>query len=191
MSKRLKLGPAIVSWRDVSTAVSIYEAAGFQYVEAPWIVSTEAVEVTLPPDREGLNCPDGALVGSAEQAFIELMIRGQIVPGKYVAAGPCFRDDPVDELHHRTFFKVELIELQRTKFSSPAAKVQEMAETALDLFQRLGAEQAKIIKTSEGLDITLRGIELGSYGKRSYKGWHWVYGTGLAEPRFSMVIAGE
>lgn len=37
-------------------------------------------------------------------------------------------------------------------------------------------------------DIVFRGIELGSYGIREHKYLKWVYGTGLAEPRFSNVL---
>ena len=44
----------------------------------------------------------------------------------------------------------------------------------------------EIVKTEEGLDIELNGIEIGSYGYRSYKDFHWIYGTALAEPRFSL-----
>jgi hypothetical protein len=28
-------------------------------------------------------------------------------------------------------------------------------------------------------------IEIGSYGMREYENFKWIYGTGMAEPRFS------
>jgi hypothetical protein len=47
--------------------------------------------------------------------------------------------------------------------------------------------EIKIVKTNIGYDLELNNIELGSYGVRKYGQLHWVYGTGLAEPRFSKV----
>ena len=46
-------------------------------------------------------------------------------------------------------------------------------------------EDLKIIDTPEGYDIELYGIEIGSYGIRRVRGFSWIYGTMLAEPRFS------
>ena len=37
-------------------------------------------------------------------------------------------------------------------------------------------------------DITADGIELGSYGVRECEFVRWIYGTGLAEPRFSTLL---
>lgn len=39
-------------------------------------------------------------------------------------------------------------------------------------------------------DLEINNIEVGSYGIRQYKNLFWVYGTGLAEPRFSQAING-
>jgi hypothetical protein len=36
-------------------------------------------------------------------------------------------------------------------------------------------------------DIMLDGIEIGSYGHRTCLFCNWIYGTGLAEPRFSRI----
>lgn len=182
-----------ISWRDIAAAVSIYEADGFRYVEVPWYVSDKAVNATLPKGVVAMRCTatgssiDLPLLGSAEQAFIELALRGELDLGKYVAASPCFRDDKPDNLHQKTFFKVELIEITEKKPTKEAVQV--MAETALSFFHMLeGGDKAKIVETPDGLDIELHGVELGSYGRRSFDGVHWVYGTGLAEPRFSTVV---
>ena len=43
------------------------------------------------------------------------------------------------------------------------------------------------VKTAEGYDLQIGGVEVGSYGVRSHRGFKWAYGTGLAEPRFSTV----
>lgn len=53
----------------------------------------------------------------------------------------------------------------------------------------LNNNKLKIINTNEGLDITFNDIEIGSYGIRQHDNFIWVYGTGLAEPRFSRAIA--
>lgn len=45
-----------------------------------------------------------------------------------------------------------------------------------------------IEKVDYGYDLLLSGIEVGSYGFREYKNNKWIYGTGLAEPRFSQAF---
>jgi seryl-tRNA synthetase len=180
-----------IRWDLISRAIHIYQEYGYTYVEVPWIVSDEAVRVTLPPGREGLRCEDGPLIGSAEQAFLQLMLDGTLAPGRYVAASPCFRADDPDDLHFRYFFKVELIEFATSPIESWGEAVQRMADDALFFLRSLqGATKARIVPTAQGLDIELRGIELGSYGYRSHKGLHWIYGTGLAEPRFTITTSG-
>jgi hypothetical protein len=45
-----------------------------------------------------------------------------------------------------------------------------------------------LAKTDIGWDLTLGGEEIGSYGYRTFEGHQWVYGTGLAEPRFTTLV---
>jgi hypothetical protein len=119
-----------------------------------------------------------------------MMLDGKLAPGSYVTASPCFRDDEVDELHFKDFFKVELsVVLNRM---APYEYVRSLAVEADVFFRRTGtlpAEHLRMVETPIGLDIELGGIEIGSYGARYYEGHHWVYGTGLAEPRFSQAMA--
>jgi hypothetical protein len=189
-----------IDYALIAQALSYYEGQGFTYIEVPWIVSKKAVEVTLPEGRAGLHCADGTLVGSAEQSFIHMAMNHEIKPGRYMAASPCFRDDTPDEWHQRTFFKVEMIDLvdieKDPNADDSSVPWYEMAQIALGFFRRF--EPTALIEGSivneyafdshhePGADITLDGIELGSYGRRAMKGWRWTYGTGLAEPRFSM-----
>jgi hypothetical protein len=64
-----------------------------------------------------------------------------------------------------------------------------MSQDALFFYRSIyEARDAAIIPTAQGLDIELGGIELGSYGYRSYGRLHWIYGTGFAEPRFSQAV---
>ena len=170
----------------IAKALDYYRAAGFKYVEVPWIVSREAIEVTLPAGRQPHMIdlhPGRGLVGSAEQSFLQLMFDGQLPEGLYVAASPCFRDDPVDTWHQPSFFKVELIRVGFMRLSA-----EELLAWALRFFVNNGAPGAKIKQTSEGHDIELDGVELGSYGVRRYRQHVWTYGTGIAEPRFSTAL---
>jgi hypothetical protein len=176
---------APIRWDFVSQAIAYYSGLGYSYVEVPWIVGPEAINVTLPPGHTAFTTMDGTLVGSAEQSFLHMALNGSLGEGDYVAATPCFRDDAVDRLHQRTFFKVELISLSPQPLD--ASLVPSMARMAHDFFTRMpGGDAATIVRTQAGFDIELGGVELGSYGYRAYAGWYWVYGTGLAEPRFSL-----
>jgi hypothetical protein len=178
----------LINWQQVSEAIEFYKLHGYSYVEVPWIVSDKAVQVTLPEGHIARRCQEGALVGSAEQSFIQMMVDGSLKPGKYVAASPCFRDDPVDEWHQTTFFKVELINFSLAPFGNPIKEVKDMLLTAADFFWICGAEDIDQRTTTEGLDIYLGDNEIGSYGYRTYETFHWIYGTGYADPRFSQAL---
>lgn len=180
----------MIRWDRVAQAIDYYQKCGYTYVEAPWIVSRAAVDVTLPQGHDPHETMDGTLVGSAEQSFIHMAQTGVLQTGRYVAATPCFRDDPVDELHQRAFFKVELIELARWAIPWPNIRLTTMIADALGFFHSLpGGKGAHIITTKNGFDIELGGIELGSYGIRDHAQWVWIYGTGYADPRFTIASA--
>jgi hypothetical protein len=186
-----------IDWSLVGRAVDYYESAGFKYVEVPWVVDAATVMVTLPAGKRPMRASchyderdDLMFVGSAEQSFLQMMLDGKLAPGSYVTASPCFRDDEVDELHFKDFFKVELIVV--LNHMAPYEYVRSLAVEADVFFRRTGtlpAEHLRMVETPIGLDIELGGIEIGSYGARYYEGHHWVYGTGLAEPRFSQAMA--
>lgn len=176
-----------INWQLIAQAVAYYERLGYKYVEVPWIVSSEALGVTLPPGKEGLQTQDGSLIGSAEQGFIQLLLDGKLSYGRYLAATPCFRDDTVDELHQRTFFKVELIYVYDICAVSVDTARTRLAQDAIGFFLSVSPPSSLTLpKTKSGHDIELGGVEVGSYGCREYKGHRWIYGTGLAEPRFSV-----
>jgi hypothetical protein len=177
---------APIRWDFISRAIAYYSGLGYRYVEVPWVVGAAAINVTLPPGYTAFTTMDGTLVGSAEQSFIQLMTDGKLSDGNYMACTPCFRDDTVDEYHQRTFMKVELIQFRKQPIPEPHMAALSVALEALDFFQSLTMGQdVRVKKTPDGLDIELRGVELGSYGYRSHEDFHWIYGTGLAEPRFS------
>ncbi len=179
-----------INYRRVAKAIKKYQKLGYTYIDTPWLVSDEAVTATLPPNRIGFELghptlKPGRLVGSAEQGFIQMMLDDKLRPGHYVSAGPCFRDeDPVDRLHQYAFFKVELISYAGTSsLTETAARV--MANDADTVLYDMYGHGGRVVKTPEGWDIEVEGVEVGSYGVREHKGHRWAYGTGLALPRTS------
>lgn len=178
----------MIDWDNIAQAIDAYRTLGYKYVEVPWVVSDAAIKVTLPSDHVAQRCQDGPLVGSAEQSFIQMMLDGTLKPGRYVAASPCFRDDKPDRWHMRTFFKVELIEYSQMPFSYVDERISRMVTHAADFFWCCGAEEVERVNTEQGIDIELGGIEIGSYGHRQFETHHWVYGTGYADPRFTMAL---
>jgi hypothetical protein len=96
----------------------------------------------------------------------------------------------LDEIHHLYFVKLELIETDPSE-----EKLQNMIEVAQKFYDNElpAGLNTKVIQTDESeqaFDIVdpVFGIELGSYGIRSYRELSWVYGTGVALPRLNTVI---
>jgi len=156
-------------------------------------------------------------VASAEQSFLQMQMdamaaRQPRLEGSYCALTPCFRNEPVlDDLHQPYFMKLELIrwvsDQDLTIYSE--ADMNRMIQLARIWYEsehpgdhpgddlqvrvvenndpdHLGVTQAYDIVTAH------TGIELGSYGIREHaKIGRWVYGTGLAEPRYSVALEAE
>ena len=184
-----------INWKLIGDAVLFYQEKGYTYVEAPWIVPEEALRVTLPEWARPHSLEnDGTLVGSAEQGLIHMMDTGELPLGNYVAAGPCFRyEKEFDALHQQYFFKVELMHLFDPSLRDPKVELNSCLIAAMEFFFSQIGEGAwrdvfSLENTPDGTDICLNGIEVGSYGIREYNGHTWVYGTGVAEPRFSQVL---
>ncbi len=171
----------------------------YELIDTPIEVSKRAIEITKPAVAThcqlSLSSNDVALVASAEQAFLQLRLDGQLNDGKYVSMGMCFRDEPEDELHQKMFFKGELIHLRDTEFSE--VECLDMVAEAKAMFGRMGIKTV-IEKTSEPGSVNGRsydlnckhtGIELGSYGVRYHEDiGYWMYGTAIAEPRLGIVL---
>jgi hypothetical protein len=177
----------VINYKNVASAIDFYKNRGYTYIEVPWLVLQEAINVTLPENHYSLSTKYGELIGSAEQSFIQLLIDKKIHAGKYVAATPCFRDDEIDEFHSRHFFKVELFECYKG-IEFICGSTSSVPQDALDFFKSLpGGEKSYFKVTKDGVDIEINNVEIGSYGRRQFNGWHWTYGTGYADPRFSVV----
>ncbi len=167
-----------IDWKLLSEAVMFYECFQYTSVEVPWRVDPAIIRVT---HGDPINESDGlALIGSAEQGFIA--IRDKLTPGKYMSVSPCFRTDVVDDLHQSDFMKIELY---RTDECSDEALVG-MIDDAFMMMER--DIDCQIVETHEGFDIMAHAIELGSYGRRQHGDHVWLYGTGLALPRFSQAL---
>jgi hypothetical protein len=152
----------MIDYRALAEALAFYQAHHFKRVELPWTAS-EAAQLHTWGSR-------AFLVGSAEQAFLD-----QPPEFDAVAITPCFRwgDAGKSKLHMPYFMKVELWSRTRTP-----AMLAGLAQEFLG---------GMIVVTPDGLDIELNGIEVGSYGCRvDLQDREYCYGTGLAEPRWSL-----
>ena len=180
-----------INYNRVAQAQLFYKALGYANVEAPWLVSPQAVIATLPQGKKVFQSNFGCSVGSAEQSFIQMMLDGEMEPGRYQATGPCYRDeDKYDDLTRMTFLKTELIWYNpQVEGVEPLEAYEQVFNHALQCFFHISdCDKFSVVKTEEGVDIYCNGVELGSYGIRKIGDQHiWVYGTGLAEPRFTLV----
>lgn len=171
----------MISYKRLALALEFYRDRGYTLVDLPWVASREAVTVTAPKGAKLFTGPGGWLVASAEQSFLEQTM-DYFLPlnKKYVAITPCFRDEAIrDSLHKPYFMKVELFECALN-----GAPGYGMLADAFSFFgSQTTGDLTTQTKTTE-VDILLNGVEVGSYGVRSYGPYTWSYGTGLAEPRF-------
>lgn len=123
------------------------------------------------------------LIGSAEQGFLYLISKGFLASGCYQSISPCFRNDSHDESHSKFFMKNELIAYG----SIERDYIECVVRDAYDFLSNNSSKKLEIVSTGDdSFDIvTSEGIEIGSYGYRECSFAQWVYGTGIAEPRFS------
>lgn len=177
------MAAAEIDWTLLSNALSFYQGHGYRQVEVPWIVDPAILNLTCPEAWRIMFVPGlGGLVGSAEQSFLALDAAGRLGQGAFVALTPCFRNEPVvDRLHQKCFMKVELY---RNDDTGPEA-LEAMIRLAQGFFLLHTEDEVERVATEDGFDLNLNGIEIGSYGIREAGGLRWVYGTGIAEPRFS------
>jgi len=193
-----------VNWSYLAKAIEFYKGLGYKYVEVPWFVPLDVSMITCPAKEYAYEIKHGdALVGSAEQSLMHMSIRGDLLPGRYVTCSPCFRDEPVDDLHKKQFMKVELFDsinvdpTYNAVDEHPHVGIMGASEHAMSFFETFGlqrgwANDLTFVEVDNGCDIEWHGVELGSYGQRDYEyqgqRYSHIYGTGLAEPRFSKML---
>ena len=188
-----------IDYNVIGSAQFLYKKCGFINVETPWVVGEEAMVTAPNPSKVTLisGHPYKALVGSAEQGFLQHIIDGTIEDGDYQSTGPCFRqEDFYNDLTKPYFLKTELISINPT---NKLIKLDAIITAARRVLTRLAAILAADSSIAESInvkdmedgsyDIQLGEIELGSYGIRKWKDTTWVYGTGVAEPRLSNAVA--
>ncbi len=178
----------MIDYTKIAMAVEYYKALGYKYIDAPWLVSKDTIDITKPPELRYFSTAFGHLVGSGEQSFLH--IRNHLKVGKkYQCVTPCFRDDVKDEFHQRCFLKLELIEVLGEDEANDIVVLEKMINDAWDFFAKFANEEdMEEIDYGDNFDIEVNGVEVGSYGARSHQGFSWAYGTGVAEPRFSIAL---
>lgn len=193
----------MIDYNKIGFAVDFYTGVGFEYIDVPWIVSEKSVAATAPVGVRMFNTFAGELVASGEQSFIEIRKRlmgATGFPALFQCVTPCFRDEPVnDDLHLQYFMKNELIAVchpTHDKNYIPWAAIDFLIRNALVFFKKFVKDHdaIRVVSTPQdnsvvNTDILINDIEVGSYGYRHYEDFCWVYGTGIAEPRFSQAIA--
>jgi hypothetical protein len=169
-------------WARLTNALDFYRSKGFTQCELPWHVPHDIIAITCPDPDRAYAFDQDALVGSAEQSFIQAQMLGQLARGRYVALTPCFRREPqVSETHKRYFMKVELYAVGENEPET----VIEFANLAHEFMSLETSHRIDLRYTREGLDLEISGMEVGSYAAREARNMTWTCGTGLAEPRFS------
>lgn len=178
----------MINYKILHDAQCYYEERGFKFVETPWTVPHEIASITYEMKKSDntfyIPHKDKTLVASGEQGFLSLYNKGFLPKGYFQTTTPCFRDETFDETHTKYFMKNELI---ITAVDDVEVQVEAMVSTALGFLSKYG-DQNKfgIVPTGRfSYDIEYDGVEVGSYGYRECSFLKWIYGTGVAEPRFS------
>ena len=179
----------MINYSLLSESLNFYETLGYQRIEAPWTVTTHIAKITKPShiktDQFAFRENEKTLVASGEQSFLYLYNKGFLPKGKFQTITPCFRSDAFDETHTKYFMKNELIDTKNVDEDH----LHLMINDVLSFYNNyVESDMLSVVKTEIGFDIEYKGIELGSYGIRECSFLKWIYGTGLAEPRFSRVI---
>lgn len=162
-----------------------YGVHGFKETAVPWVITEDAYTATLPPEVKRYETLGGFLVGSAEQSFIQLLLDGESL-GRVQATSPCFRDEDHDSIHSPYFMKLEL-------FDNQLPATEEGVFNLIDCAREFFATYVPVKVVAEGelaWDIVTAegGLELGSYGVRSFREHRWIYGTGVALPRLQQAM---
>lgn len=199
-------------YHNISKCLSFYSNKA-TYIDTPWIVKSEVRDETFIGDDVFEFSNKTSLVGSAEQGFIALEKENKLDNDKlYISVGPCFRSEPVvDELHKLYFLKAELfycskniyniqlefyniLKLSGQFFNSLISKKDKLDFIELYKDKKVSGryQYSNILEEKSTIDAMLNYIEIGSYGIRhmikNNEKYYFIYGTALAEPRFSMAL---
>lgn len=175
----------MINFGLLQESIDFYESNNYLRIELPWTVSEAINNITKPPDKINfqLKHNDKCLVGSGEQSFLYLYLKGFLPKGTFQGLTPCYRYESFDFLHTKYFIKNELIKTDVVNDE----ELLRVVETSLNFFKQY-IPDVYIKETDLGYDIEVDGKELGSYGIRECEFLKWIYGTGCAEPRTSSLI---
>lgn len=186
--KKDRFGNTTINYFLIDQALLYYTGLNYEYIDVPWLCQKETSEITRPSEALPLYIDNlkKELVGSGEQSFLE--IRHTLPIGsKFVCTTPCFRDEMIlSDAKRQYFLKVELIKILRSEEEGYS----EILQDAINFFNsfKMTCGKCRIVKTNIGHDIFLGNYEIGSYGVRKHENFIWAYGTGIAEPRFSIAL---
>lgn len=177
---------------NVQQGIDHWIKLGAIFVNLPWVVHPEFTAMTRPSFVDGATDPitsHGTLVASGEQSFLQMYMEGNLRDNcMYVGWTPCFREEAVfDRQHHFYFVKAELF------FPCPEDVHSSLTQMICDeigllsSITKINPEFFAVERQNKNQwDITLHGIELGSYGIRALpENKLYLYGTVVAEPRLS------
>lgn len=183
-------------WR-LHTILSYWKQRQYQYVALPWM-APEIVMAHTRPDNAATPEPrtnEGALVASGEQSFLWLDDQEQLDPtaAGFVGWTPCFRHEHAyDERHHHYFMKAELFV---PVYDDPRGCLDTLIANVTNSWRALAISEGRrdvlpecLTTGPDSMDLLVNGVELGSFGIRqrlSGRGLY-LYGTALAEPRWSL-----
>lgn len=175
----------MINYGRLDRSIKYYEENGFKRIESPWTVTKAVSAITKPPGGKDWEIvgKDKVLVASGEQSFLYLYLKGFLPKGRFTTITPCFREEVFDQTHSKYFIKNELIITDDVNNKS----LNEIITISKTFFESELNCHIEIIKTEHGYDLEAEGIEIGSYGIRSCEYLNWIYGTGLAEPRMSII----
>lgn len=174
----------------LAEAVKYYTEQDYYQIETPFAIPEFYHFYTKPHNDQTFVLKEGLfknnaheLVGSAEQGFIYCLLNNKLdLSKKLFSVTPCFRYDNYDNLHQPWFMKLELFH-----YSSSEKDLKNMIHIAQNFFQQQSKFNVNIVQTGEkSFDLEINNIEVGSYGFRHIEEHTFIYGTGLALPRFSI-----
>lgn len=177
--------------------LEFWRSEGYEVVPLPWLAPPDAMAWTRPENAMSPEpaTHEGALVASGEQSFLWLDNQGLLPFAEkgYIGWTPCFRHEPkYDRQHHHYFMKAELfipvdpvVALDKVHYivqkTALCWRAMAMSEGRRDVIP-------ETVHTSKhSVDLLVEGVELGSFGirRRMDDNLVYVYGTALAEPRWS------
>lgn len=175
-------------------AIEFYKSRGYEMISAPMCVTKKAIMETLPDNRFPKEHMDGLYyVGSAEQSMYQIILessKNTRFSGSYMMLTPCQRDEDPDETHFEIFLKLELVSFDNKDILTDVFDFYLKQYVLMCDLERNGRtlRDVEIVKTKTGSDITINGVEVGSFGKHTLNKNEMKFGTGLALPRYTQAI---